>query len=236
MKNVFKRIAGGALALTLLTGAVAGNTKFTNYKPLKSTAASWELKPISNSIKSIPIRYVGHVQSKGWQNIKKAQNNEYIGTVNEAKRLEAFLIEDDDLWYQVQYADTKNVGLTTCGVDSSKKRLSDHPENNMAGTTGQARAIQAIRIFYPTYQLGYNKYSIFYRVHIQGKGWLNWASNGQIAGNGYGARIEAIQIKKVPIAEYTTEGAINEKNPNNEYAYYEALYTPQVRYSFNCFK
>lgn len=39
-------------------------------------------------------------------------------------------------------------------------------------------------------------YDIYYRVHTQNYGWLDWAKNGAVAGTeGYGYRIEAVQIK-----------------------------------------
>ncbi len=38
--------------------------------------------------------------------------------------------------------------------------------------------------------------SIRYRVHVQDIGWMDWVSNGQIAGTtGQSKRIEAIQIE-----------------------------------------
>ena len=41
-----------------------------------------------------------------------------------------------------------------------------------------------------------NKYDIYYRVHVEGKGWMNWVKNGAIAGTtGESKRIEAIQIQ-----------------------------------------
>ena len=40
-----------------------------------------------------------------------------------------------------------------------------------------------------------NQYDIYYRVHIQDFGWLDWASNGTVAGStGLGLRLEAIQF------------------------------------------
>ena len=43
------------------------------------------------------------------------------------------------------------------------------------------------------------KYDVYYRVHAQTFGWLNWAKNGQTAGTvGYAKRLEGIQIVLVP--------------------------------------
>ena len=42
------------------------------------------------------------------------------------------------------------------------------------------------------------KYDIYYRVHSADFGWLGWTKNGKNAGSeGYGKRIEAIQIQLV---------------------------------------
>jgi uncharacterized protein YjdB len=59
-----------------------------------------------------------------------------------------------------------------------------------AGTTGQSRAIEAIKI-----SIGNNAFTVKYRVYIQDTGWGDWASNGQQAGTtGQSRRTEAIEI------------------------------------------
>ena len=41
-------------------------------------------------------------------------------------------------------------------------------------------------------------YDVYYRVHVQELGWMDWTSNGEAAGTaGYSYRIEAIQIELV---------------------------------------
>ncbi len=43
------------------------------------------------------------------------------------------------------------------------------------------------------------KYDIYYRVHTQAFGWLDWAKNGEPSGTkDYAKRIEAVQVKVVP--------------------------------------
>lgn len=40
-----------------------------------------------------------------------------------------------------------------------------------------------------------NRWDVYYCVHAQGFGWLNWAKNGESAGtSGYGYRVEAVKI------------------------------------------
>ena len=62
----------------------------------------------------------------------------------------------------------------------------------VAGTTGQARRLEAIKI-----NLKKGKSSaISYRAHVQDTGWQGWKSSGAVAGTtGKGKRLEAIQIK-----------------------------------------
>ena len=57
-----------------------------------------------------------------------------------------------------------------------------------AGTTGQGRQMEAIRIR--------SNVPIIYQVHVAGYGWLDWVSNGEGAGTtGQGRQMEAIRIK-----------------------------------------
>ena len=62
---------------------------------------------------------------------------------------------------------------------------------SLAGTTGQGRPMEAIKI-----QVKGQSYDVYYRVHVANYGWLNWVKNGAIAGTtGQSRPIEAIQIK-----------------------------------------
>jgi hypothetical protein len=62
-------------------------------------------------------------------------------------------------------------------------------DGDVAGTTGQGRRMEAIRLIAP----GRN---IFYRAHVQNIGWMAEVANGADAGTtGRGLRMEAIQIR-----------------------------------------
>ena len=68
----------------------------------------------------------------------------------------------------------------------------------VAGTTGQSKRLEAIRIWL-TGDIA-NYYSIQYRAHIQDIGWQDWACDGIIAGTtGLSKRLEALQIRLVRI-------------------------------------
>ena len=62
----------------------------------------------------------------------------------------------------------------------------------VAGTTGKAKRLEAIKISVE----GNEDLGIQYTTHCQGYGWLNWSSNGEISGTTCEAkRLEAIKIQ-----------------------------------------
>jgi len=63
----------------------------------------------------------------------------------------------------------------------------------MNGTVGKAKRLEAIQIKLTGDDA--EKYSVYYRVHAQSYGWLNWAKDGEYVGTaGLAKRLEAIQI------------------------------------------
>ena len=67
----------------------------------------------------------------------------------------------------------------------------------MSGTTGQSLRLEAVRIRL-TGEMA-EHYDVYYRVHIQNEGWMDWTKNGEPAGSeGYAYRMEALEIRIVP--------------------------------------
>ena len=135
------------------------------------------------------IIYQSHIQTIGWQ--KKVTDGEVTGTTGRALGIEALSVivsasgrENNTLSGSVIYqAHVSGVGW--------QDEVSD---GETAGTTGQDRRIEAVRIRL-TEQLE-ARYDVYYRVHATNFGWLEWAKNGETAGStGYGSPIEAIQIQ-----------------------------------------
>lgn len=61
------------------------------------------------------------------------------------------------------------------------------------------------------------RYDIYYRVHVQNFGWLDWAKNGSNAGtSNYNYHIEAIQVaiqrKNLGFGGYNGQGSYLDKN------------------------
>ena len=74
----------------------------------------------------------------------------------------------------------------------------------MSGTSGQAKRLEAIQIKL-TGEMA-KKYDVYYRVHAQHFGWLDWAKNGEESGTaGFGYRLEGMQIVLVKKGESLPE-------------------------------
>jgi len=140
------------------------------------------------------VNYKTHVQSYGWQGY--VYDGSISGTSGKAKRLEGINISLGNTGYEGGIRYTTHV--QSIGWQGDK----DNPETwfmdgAMAGTSGQAKRLEGIRI--QLYGEVANHYDVYYRVHAQSYGWLDWASNGADAGTaGLAKRLEAIQIVLVP--------------------------------------
>lgn len=133
------------------------------------------------------VSYSTHIQTYAWQGYKK--DGATGGTTGEAKRLEAIKIKLDapGISGGIQY----KTHIQTYGWESSFKE-----NNQISGTSGQAKRLEAIQIKL-TGELA-KQYDVYYRVHAQSFGWLDWAKNGESSGTaGFAYRLEGIQIKLV---------------------------------------
>ena len=69
----------------------------------------------------------------------------------------------------------------------------EEPSPSEGGTTGQARAVEAVRLRL-TGELA-DDYDVWYRVHASGIGWMGWAKDGEAAGTtGFSTPLEAVQV------------------------------------------
>lgn len=144
------------------------------------------------------IKYSTHVQNIGWQEYVK--NGAMAGTSNKGLRLEAIKIKLDNCYYEggIEYTThVENIGW----LDSVTVNANEKAENvAFSGTSGKSLRLEAIKIKL-TGEVA-EKFDIYYRVHGQNVGWLDWAKNGEEAGTeGYGFRLEGIEIKLVKKGE-----------------------------------
>lgn len=148
-------------------------------------------KEIANTSKTIKvdkttvgIKYETHVAERGWGSSVRGetQSNDGGSKIEAIKiRLVGDLPENATVKYQ---AHVQDVGWQ------------DWVSNNgIAGTTGKAKKIEALRIKLENVD---NKYSVEYNAFVQGIGWQGWAYDGEIAGTtGQDKRIETIKIRIV---------------------------------------
>ena len=88
----------------------------------------------------------------------------------------------------------------------------------MNGTSGESKRLEAIKIQLTGEEA--DLYDIYYRVHVQSFGWLNWAKNGEAAGTaGYSKRLEAIQIIIIKKGHAAPEKTYYKLSSTNDSAY-----------------
>ena len=125
-----------------------------------------------------------HVQKTGWTSY--VAGGEIVGTTGKSQRLEAL---------RLKLADAKVTGGIEYrghvqGIGWEKAWARD---GKTCGTTGKSKRLEAVQI--RLYGQMTKKFDVYYRVHVQGYGWMAWAKNGAKAGTeGKSLRAEAVQI------------------------------------------
>lgn len=137
------------------------------------------------------ILYQAKIKQNGWQEEKK--DSETAGTTGQSMKLNGLKVKlQGDLYGSVQYNTySKKDGWSNIVSNGNELQVSDKIEAikiNLLGNVSE-------------------KYDIYYRAHVQGYGWLDWAKNGEIAGIlDFGFRLEAFEIKLVKKGEGETTG------------------------------
>jgi len=136
----------------------------------------------------VSVLYDGHVQDIG--DIPEVQNGELLGTRGKSKRLEALGIRiESNLDLGVEYEGQ----IENIGWDVTKR------DGERIGTSGKGLRLESVRIRLTGSDA--DKYDIYYGVHAENYGDMNWAMNGEPAGTeGFGLRIEGIKIIVAPKA------------------------------------
>jgi len=133
------------------------------------------------------IQYEAHVSNIGWMSSKR--DGSTAGTTGQSKSVEdlkvSILNPVEDGSVQIN-ANVSGIGWQ--GWDT--------PPASEGGTTGQGRAVEAVRLRL-TGSLA-KGYDVYYRVHASNIGWMGWAKDGEEAGTtGMSCSLEAIQIKLI---------------------------------------
>ena len=133
------------------------------------------------------IQYEAHVSNIGWMSSK--HDGSTAGTTGQSKSVEDLMVSIlnpvEDGSVQIN-ANVSGVGWQ--GWDT--------PSASEGGTTGQGRAVEAVRLRL-TGSLA-KDYDVYYRVHASNIGWMAWAKDGEEAGTtGMSCSLEAVQIKLI---------------------------------------
>ena len=133
------------------------------------------------------IQYEAHVSNIGWMSSKR--DGSTAGTTGQSKSVEDLKVgilnpvEDGSVQLNANVS-----GIGWQGWDT--------PSASEGGTTGQGRAVEAVRLRL-TGSLA-KDYDVYYRVHASNIGWMAWAKDGGEAGTtGMSCSLEAVQIKLI---------------------------------------
>lgn len=134
----------------------------------------------------VTIDYQTHIQNLGWQEWKS--DGKISGSTGKSLRLEGIRIEMEELDLGVRY----RTHIQDKGWETKWQA-----DGSLSGTVGEAKRLEGIYI--ELTGVDAELWDIYYQVHAQNLGWLDWAKNGQPAGSeGLSLRLEAIKIKVVP--------------------------------------
>lgn len=147
-----------------------------------------------NAAVQYDIYYRTYCQNYGW--LDWAKNGEIAGTIGMNKRVEAFEVKlipkngqapgETSVTYRQKGELSYSVHCQSYGW------MSEVAEGTTAGTSGQGKRLEAIKINAKTKCQG----AIQYQVHVQSYGWMDWKQNGTAAGtSGKAKRLEAIRIR-----------------------------------------
>lgn len=134
-------------------------------------------------VKDIHVQYSAHFGNIGWEG--SVTDGTITGSNGKPCDLQALKVQlinaPSGASVQCQ-AQVENIGwMNPVTLDGS----------NYAGTTGQGLRLEALKL----QLINAPGYSIKYQVDVEGQGWQNWVSNGQVAGTtGLSLRIDAIRI------------------------------------------
>ena len=170
------------------SGEVAGTTGQSK------AVEAIQIKLTSSYAKKYDIYYRVHVKNKGW--LGWAKNGQTAGSEGLALRVEAIEIR---LMTKGSLFDTSGSAVLTKPTLTYQVHIQDSGwlesvnEANIAGTTGQSKRLEAIKIYLRDFD-GAN--GIKYRAHVSNIGWQDYKSSGEVMGStGKGNAIEAVQIE-----------------------------------------
>jgi len=226
MKNKIFRVA---VAMSLAISMALGN--LTNFRDVKKVEAATPEVHVEYTTHIQNIGWAGYAEIKD-SSLNKAvranynvtsvarKDGEIGGTTGVSRRLEGITVQltdangkkIDSSYGGVEYrTHVQNIGwvgwatLKSKDLDKSKSesynpKWTFRRDGETSGTEAASRRLEAITI--RLYGKVAEDYDIYYRVHAQTFGWLDWAKNGEASGtSGLSRRLEGIQIVLVKKGE-----------------------------------
>ena len=146
----------------------------------------------SDGATAVSLSYSAHVSNIGWMGA--VAGGETAGTTGRGLPLEALRLVLSDA------STGEPLGADAISVEAHVSNVGWQAavgNGGTAGTTGQSRAVEALRVRLSADLSA--RYTVWYRVHSAEFGWLGWACDGADAGSaGYGRAVQAVQVAVLP--------------------------------------
>ncbi|WP_368145390.1 C39 family peptidase [Collinsella aerofaciens] len=146
----------------------------------------------SDGATAVSLSYSAHVSNIGWMGA--VAGGEVAGTTGRGLPLEALRLVLSDA------STGEPLGADAVSVEAHVSNVGWQAavgNGGTAGTTGQSRAVEALRVRLSGELSA--RYAVWYRVHSAEFGWLGWACDGADAGSaGYGRAVQAVQVAVLP--------------------------------------
>ena len=146
----------------------------------------------SEAAAPVSLSYSAHVSNIGWMGA--VAGGGVAGTTGRGLPLEALRLVLSDA------STGETLGSDAVSVEAHVSNVGWRVavgNGGTAGTTGQSRAVEALRVRLSDGLSA--RYTVWYRVHSAEFGWLGWACDGADAGSaGYGRAVQAVQVAVLP--------------------------------------
>ena len=201
MKRSMKRVSGAVVALALAAAlALCGPAAYGEPAALADAAQSeapqaggGQAEPArAEEAAAVSLSYSAHVSNIGWMGA--VAGGGVAGTTGRGLPLEALRLVLSDA------STGEPLGSDALSVEAHVSNVGWQAavgNGGTAGTTGQSRAVEALRVRLSADLSA--RYTVWYRVHSAEFGWLGWACDGADAGSaGYGRAVQAVQVAVLP--------------------------------------
>ena len=214
MKRSMKRVSGAAAVLAVAAAlALCGPAAYAApAAPGDAQAPAAEAQPAdggpgaqpaqadgaqaepaqSEAAAPVSLSYSAHVSDIGWMGA--VAGGGVAGTTGRGLPLEALRLVLSDA------STGEPLGSDAISVEAHVSNVGWQAavgNGGTAGTTGQSRAVEALRVRLSDGLSA--RYTVWYRVHSAEFGWLGWACDGADAGSaGYGRAVQAVQVAVLP--------------------------------------